>query len=201
MGIEISRASERDFRRGRAMANYTSLNPLLINVTSASAPQSFRDHIGPMLVALWADEYAEHSDDCELLETSQGGFSYLFDIFNERLVAAWGISRGKNTALRDGIASRMRGHPLSNGGRYHRGHTISHILGGATDINLVPQLGKINSGAFRALEGLAASHPGALYFTYWLYDRGKSQTPVAVEQGVLCPEATACMLRLETFRN
>jgi hypothetical protein len=33
---------------------------------------------------------------------------------------------------------------FSVGKQYHRGHVVPHTLGGGTDINLVPQLGKIN---------------------------------------------------------
>ena len=80
----------------------------------------------------------------------------------------------------------MAGHPLSAGGLYHRGHAIPHTLGGPTDINLVPQLGAINIGPFRALERQAVATPGALYFTYWQYS-GQSQTPIAVDQGLVVP--------------
>ena len=73
---------------------------------------------------------------------------------------------------------------------YHRGHAIPHTLGGPTDINLVPQLGRINVGQFRTLEKRAVATPGSLYFTYWSYARTRaagrssaSQTPVAVDQG------------------
>jgi len=77
---------------------------------------------------------------------------------------------------------------------YHRGHAIPHTLGGATDINLVPQLGAVNVGAFRALERAAVATPGALYFTYWSYRGSRlrtarghdepGQVPTAVEQGL-----------------
>ena len=177
------------------------LNGILPRVSRENAPQCFRDKVGPLLVALWAHDYARGVPDCELLETSDAGFSYLFDVAAERLVAAWGLSRGKNHESRAVIATRMKGHPLGNSGRYHRGHAIAHTLGGRTDINLVPQLGKINSGPFRALERKAVSHPGALYFTYWRYGRGVSQVPVAVEQGLLCPGETVCTFELNSFEN
>ncbi|WP_233853422.1 DNA/RNA non-specific endonuclease [Paraburkholderia sp. HD33-4] len=183
------------------MTDYAELNRILPRLSNAHAADAFSDEIAPLLVELWADDYVRRVATCELLETSVGQFSYLFDMSTERLVAAWGISQGKSTVPRKEIATRMRGHPLANGGTYHRGHAIPHTLGGSTDINLVPQLGKINSGPFQALERLAVSHAGALYFTYWLYGPGNSQVPVGVEQGLLMPGATACTFRLATFGN
>lgn len=183
------------------MTDYAKLNRILPRLSQAKAAAVFDSKVAPLLVQLWADDYGARVAACRLLETSVGGFSYLFDMSTERLVAAWGISRGKSTVPRKEIAPRMRGHPLSNGGTYHRGHAIAHTLGGSTDINLVPQLGKINSGPFQALEQLAVSQPGALYFTYWLYGRGDSQVPVGVEQGLLMPGATACTFKLSTFGN
>ena len=68
------------------------------------------------------------------------------------------------------------------------GHAIPHTLGGLTDINLVPQLGRINVGPFRELERLAVATPGALYFTYWKYGRSTAtQRPEGVDQGLLRP--------------
>jgi DNA/RNA non-specific endonuclease len=183
------------------MTNYAQLNRILPGLSRAKAATAWRTSVAPLLVALWADDYCQRLASCELLETSTGGFSYLFDISTDRLVAAWGISQGKSTVPRKDIATRMRGHPLSNGGTYHRGHAIPHTLGGSTDINLVPQLGKINSGPFQALERQAVSTPGALYFTYWLYGPGDDQVPIGVEQGLLSPGSTACTFELATFAN
>jgi hypothetical protein len=88
----------------------------------------------------------------------------------------------------------MAGYPLSAGSLYHRGHAIPHRLGGPTDINLVPQLGKINIGPFRPLEKKAVATPGSFYFTYWTYlgsararDGRLGQTPTGVDQGLLIP--------------
>jgi hypothetical protein len=177
------------------------LNGILPRLSREKAPACFEDKIGPLLVGLWARDYSRGAPHCDLLETTDSGFSYLFDVETERLVAAWGVSRGKNQESRAVIATRMKGHPLANSDVYHRGHAIAHTLGGHTDINLVPQLGKINSGPFRALEKMAVCHPGSLYFTYWRYSRGKSQVPVAVEQGLLCPGDTVCSFELATFEN
>lgn len=144
----------------------------------------------PFLVEAWMEaSLPSRSDD--VVETRDQGFSYLFDLGHERLIAAWGPSSGRHAGARD--KSRMQGHPLSAGALYHRGHAIPHTLGGGTDINLVPQLGRINVGAFRALEKKAVATPGALYFTFWLYPktvpkaRWQVQTPTGVDQGLFAP--------------
>jgi hypothetical protein len=139
----------------------------------------------PTLVDAWLSDYRRSWSCDDIIETSTDGFSYLFDVSNQRLIAAWGISRGRHAGARD--KARMAGHPLSAGANYHRGHAIPHTLGGPTDINLVPQLGKINIGPFRRLEKEAVATPGALYFTYWIYADQSGQTPVSVEQGLLVP--------------
>ena len=153
-------------------------------VSRFSAGRRDATYLIPDLVSEWLRDYDALFPGNEIVETSTSGFSYLFDIQSGRLLAAWGFSQGKHTGARD--KSRMAGHPLSAGVLYHRGHAIPHTLGGPTDINLVPQLGAINIGPFRALERQAVATPGAFYFTYWHY-RGASQTPIAVDQGLLIP--------------
>jgi hypothetical protein len=143
----------------------------------------------PYLLNLWLSDYARYASTAAVVETQVSYFSYLFDIAAGRLIGAWGVSRGHHKAPRDG--SRMAGHPNSAGPLYHRGHAIPHSLGGLTDINLVPQLGRINVGAFRSLEKRAAATPGSLYFTYWSYFGSPAihgepgQTPNGVDQGLL----------------
>lgn len=150
------------------------------------------------LEAVWLDEYFQNIGDSEasVVSTVDYGFSYLFDISQGRLIAAWGISKGKHQGARD--ASRMRGHPMSAGKSYHRGHAIAHTLGGGTDINLVAQKGAVNIGAFRQLEHRAIANPGSLYFTYWQYRTKNSQTPTGVDQGLLIPRQFA---DIRHFRN
>jgi hypothetical protein len=171
------------------MADYCKLHHLLTQKNQSSLEVNYAHKVIPHLTSLWIAEYANDSYKHELIETTLDNFSYLFDVENERLIAAWGISKGKNTDLRD--KARMAGHPLSTGPEYHRGHAIPHTLGGHTDINLVPQLGAVNIGPFRVLERLAVSTPGSLYFTYWRYskskDNSKIQKPVGIEQGLLIP--------------
>ena len=139
----------------------------------------------PYLIDEWLIDYDRVTPENEIVETTSSNFSYLFDIESGRLLAAWGISQGRHAGSRD--KSRMAGHPLSAGPLYHRGHAIPHTLGGPTDINLVPQLGSVNVGPFRALEKQAVATPGALYFTYWRYPNRTSQTPRGVDQGLIIP--------------
>jgi hypothetical protein len=175
------------------MAFYPELPRFVGGVQVSTSGQALADRVVPYLVGVWLDDYGRTTRSSEIVETRSGEFSYLFDIEHERLIAAWGISQGRNGEARD--KARMAGHPLSNGPHYHRGHAIPHSLGGPTDINLVPQLGSVNVGPFRALEREAVKTPGALYFTYWLYPRSNSQTPIAVEQGLLSPGAPPTIRR------
>jgi len=165
------------------MLNYPELNLRWKKATSQGDIQGVVEY----LISKWLDDYYELVGEAhtQVVETSNTGFSYLFDIGQERLIAAWGISKGKNNKLRD--KSRMRGYPLSAGKKYHRGHAIPHSLGGGTDINIVPQRGSVNIGSFRVLENRAVNTPGALYFTYWEYQELSTQTPTRVQQGILCP--------------
>lgn len=194
------------------MAEYPRLSSLLLGMGDYDRASYFAARVVPYLVEQWLDEYwlGVQSDSGlagrsgtapapDIVETTtNSGFSYLFDVAAERLIAAWGISKGKNTEPRP--ASRMKAYPLGTSARhlYHRGHAIPHTLGGETDINLVPQLGKINVGPFRELEIRAVGHPGSFYFTYWRYVGSRpvlgktgqlfpGQVPTGVDQGLLIP--------------
>ena len=165
------------------MINYSPLGSMVIAVNLADAmPWKI---VTSFLTNAWLDGYDPRGEVPGIVEVDHtaSGFAYLFDTTSERLIAAWGVSKGRHGAARD--ASRMAGHPLSAGPDYHRGHAIPHRLGGQTDINLVPQLGKVNIGAFRPLERQAVATPGSMYFTYWLYRGGPGQTPSGVDQGLL----------------
>jgi hypothetical protein len=173
------------------MAKYSELTNLMCSVDPRFPQVGFSTHILPYLVRTWLAEYLG-SAQSEIIETRASNFSYLFDITVERLIAAWGISAGKNTEARP--KERMKHFPLTAGPDYHRGHAIPHTLGGPTDINLVPQLASVNIGRFRLLEKEAVASPGSLYFTYWKYEglahaRGgrSQQTPTGVDQGLLVP--------------
>ena len=163
------------------MINYT---PVVMPISSIGdeQEQSAWDTVTEQLIHLWLDDYASLHPATDIVETSAANCSYLFDLGAQRLVAAWAVSSGRYSGARD--ANRMKGHPLSAPGRYHRGHAIPHTLGGPTDINLVPQLAKINVGPFRPLERKAVATPGSLYFTYWEYPDNATQTPSGVDQGL-----------------
>jgi hypothetical protein len=155
------------------------------------------------LAAAWAANYRATTGGSELVEVSEGPATFLFDIEEERLVAAWAVSAGKHLGERD--KSRMSGHPLGAEEGYHRGHAIAHTLGGGTDINLVPQLGKLNIGPFRDLERNAVAMPGSFYFTHWRYSDGGErvqgkldQKPAGVDQGLLVRGRTAI---IHSFTN
>jgi hypothetical protein len=155
------------------------------------------------LVPAWAENYRRGGSQAELVEVKDGPATFLFDIAEERLVAAWAVSAGKHAGDRD--KSRMSAHPLGAEQGYHRGHAIAHTLGGGTDINLVPQLGKLNIGPFRELERNAVATPGSLYFTHWHYADADSpaavrrgQVPASVDQGLLVHGRTAL---INSFTN
>ena len=167
------------------MPSYATVAVLVAGMTPETSEEDLRKSVVPHLVDIWLEDYLRTAGATDIVETSVSGFSYLFDIATGRLIAAWGVSRGRHSGARD--ASRMAGHPLSAGPLYHRGHAIPHTLGGPTDINLVAQRGSVNIGPFRTLEKRAVATPGALYFTYWMYGPGDSQKPVSVEQGFLLP--------------
>ena len=144
------------------------------------------------LVPLWCNDYAGSNPASELVEVKDGMpggpiFSYLFDLNLQRNVVAWGVP-GYVTHKRD--AARMAGHPLGGNQGTHRGHLMSHGTGGGTDINLVPQLGSLNIGAFRRLErqarSLAQQHQSCLYFVRTLYSDGR-QMPHQIEQCIVQP--------------
>jgi hypothetical protein len=131
------------------MASYPRLGELARGATASNSETIFRNRVIPYLIDVWLADYQPAGDGSEIVETTVDTFSYLFDIPPGRLIAAWGLSRGRHGAARD--KSRMAGHPLSAGNSYHRGHAIPHTLGGPTDINLVAQRGSINVGPFRAM--------------------------------------------------
>lgn len=166
------------------MSNYSRLNSFAALLPATPVYADYGVAIVPYLVDQWLSSYRIHAAVDEVVEVHTGNFHYLFDVLAECLIAAWGVSMGKHGEPRP--ASRMAGHPLSNGPLYHRGHAIPHTLGGGTDINLVPQLAKVNVGPFRKLEKRAVAMPGSFYFTNWIYSTGNDQTPTGVEQGFVC---------------
>ena len=170
------------------MPDYPGLQSRVDIVGSDPADAARWNDVVDYLMDLWTDRYAESVPDCEVVKVEDAG-SYLFDCNAERLIAAWAVSRGGPVEKRN--KSRMAGHPLGAGADYHRGHAIPHSMGGPMDINLVPQLARVNVGPFRKLERKAVAQPGSLYFTCWIYAPDAragpylSQKAIAVEQGLL----------------
>jgi len=82
---------------------------------------------------------ASHQND--VVETKDAGFSYLFDIEAQRLIAAWGLSKGKDASPRAIIATRRATHSqISSAGSAITAAMPSPTrFAGRTDINLVPQ--------------------------------------------------------------
>lgn len=167
---------------------YPQLASILLGLKAPIRETDALSMIMPYVTHVWLADYARTNVSYDIIETQVDGFRYLFDLSASRLIAAWGLSRGKDHAPRSAIATRMQRHPLTltvNGRRYHRGHAVPHTMGGRVDINLVPQLGSINSGRFQELERKAVATPGSLYFTYWAFAGSVTQRPCAVQQGVL----------------
>ncbi len=142
-----------------------------------------------ILCDAWQYAYLSFTGHAEFLtvSTDAGGasFTYLFDYAGSRVVGVWGMPiYSRHT--RD--ASRMAGAPLgaAQGSGFHRGHLIAHSIGGGTDINLVPQLGSVNIGAYRVLERaarrLAQGGVQSLYAVRVLYTDPTSQMPNQLEQ-------------------
>jgi hypothetical protein len=181
---------------GDSMTNYTMLTQPLLAMVNAQAGTIFAQKVVPDLISIWLKDYGRGTVSAKIIETSLGDYSYLFDITFERLIAAWSISQGPHHGPRD--RTRMAGHPQNAGAAYHRGHAIPHSMGGPMDINLVPQLGSVNIGAFRELERRAVATPGSLYFTYWIYAQPLTQTPNGVDQGLLI---SGRLPEIRTHRN
>lgn len=179
---------------------------------SSAASEAEARRLLPELISWIEDlamsEYRVGAARPDFVEVTDRGFSYIFDLTDQRLVLASGISAGGQTHLRD--KKRMRRHPVRQGGEYHRGHSIAHQLGGGLDINLVDQRGNVNIGDFRRLENKAVASPGAFYFCHWIYSPGPKQTPASVRQGLLrvrpqaelrAPNANAFDISIATHYN
>src|SRR5690606_31511175 len=95
---------------GIGMASYIGLNHALAQANSYA-------QIERILIRQWLTEYDRNTPGNDVVSVANGNFNYLFDIENERLIAAWGVSRGKHSGKRD--SSRQAGSPLSAGKVYN----------------------------------------------------------------------------------
>jgi hypothetical protein len=148
------------------------------------------------LLDLWYEDYAQTYPKSELvlvrLEAEGSSFTYLFDINRQRVIGSVGLPSFVSHK-RD--ASRMAGHPLANSKLYDRGHLLAHSLGGGADINLVPQLSKVNRVDFQKIERiarrLASENVRCVYFVRPIYPIESvsadeaSQLPSWIEQGLV----------------
>jgi hypothetical protein len=164
-----------------------------------------REELFSRLPDLWCDSYCEMSGSSrDICSIPQETFIYLFDVVNERVVVAYGVSE-TNTEARD--ASRMAGWlgKISDRfkGRADKGHIMSHKQGGGMDINLFPQRTDVNRGrsmqgrVYRELERYCASNPDTFCFSRLIYP-DQSWIPDEIEYGVLY---SSTRFRVERFTN
>ncbi|MEJ0024969.1 MAG: hypothetical protein WDN01_02980 [Rhizomicrobium sp.] len=160
-------------------------------------------YLDQILPFLWQADYeAQAPATSNLLTITFGGrrpgepfCRYLFDqasassgtsLVEDRVVAAWGISRHVPAASRN--RSRMHGFLRSVWSTVYpgadRGHFLAHTLGGGLDINLFPQSKRVNrSGLWRQMETYCSRNPGTFYFVRPLYQNG-SWIPSELEFGI-----------------
>jgi hypothetical protein len=72
--------------------------PGLYQLLTGSGVVDFGNRIMPILVRSWLENYDRVTLKNEIVTVRTHGFSYPFDIANERLVAAWGVSQGKSAS-------------------------------------------------------------------------------------------------------
>ena len=163
---------------------YDLLRARIANLSPAALTIFMRQELPRRLAEAWCRAYAANSPNSEIVAVDQSTFTYLFDIAQERNIAAYGIMGGRNLTVRD--HARMAGFPKAEGQEYHRGHMIPHSGYGGTDINLFIQRSSVNIGPFRPLERLAVTHPGSFYFVHLMFPPGSStQRPSSLEQGLV----------------
>ena len=165
--------------------------------------------VGRVLLDAAADRSQRVCPDCSLVQFTQSGATYLFDLASAAdaevagpPVAGWAVTPAA-VARRD--VSYQRGFPLApdpGGSAVDRGHLIPHLSGGQFGPNIFRQDRALNRGwspegrRFRALEREAAASPGTFYFGHLLYD-DDSAYPVAIEIGI----TRGGTLHAERFQN
>jgi hypothetical protein len=87
------------------MPEYPKLTRMLEIMGANTSEDLFTIDIIPYLTEIWIADYTSSVEDRDMVEVPLEGFSYLFDITPGRLIAAWGISRGRSRCL---PASRSR---------------------------------------------------------------------------------------------
>jgi hypothetical protein len=201
--LNVEGPSAAEFREWQRI-DYAGL-PLSTEATQAAgAGRPVSETLADWLTPRWCAAYRALGGSPDIVEVTEGTFTYLFDIAAERAIAAYGVAQAMQPSPRD--RSRMAGFPSSGAG-YQKGHLIAHRLGGGLDVNLFHQLGAANIGPFRRLESEAAKNPGSFYFVRLLYATpslpcealpadGRSadlQRSKWIEQGLILPH---CRFRL-----
>ena len=165
--------------------------------------------VGKVLLGAVGDRYERTYPGCSLVQFTQSGATYLFDLASavgaeqeDRTVAAWTVTPA-TVNKRD--VSYQRGFPLaSDPGSLpvDRGHLIPNLSGGEFGPNIFRQDRSLNRGwsqegrRFRALEREAAAIPGTFYFGHLLY-QDDTAYPMEIEIGIL----RGGTLHVERFQN
>jgi hypothetical protein len=121
----------------------------------------------------------------------------------DRVVAVWGLSRSEPASTRDKqrMAGFLHGVWSDTYPGYDRGHFFAHTMGGGTDINLFPQLARVNRGGeWREMERYAAAHPGTFCFIHPIYT-GTSWVPARIKYGLYQMPPEPFKYRGATFTN
>ncbi len=152
--------------------------------------------VGKVLLDAVGDRYTRLYPDCSLVQFTQSGATYLFDLATavgarqeDRTVAAWTITPA-TVGKRD--VAYQRGFPLAadpGSPPVDRGHLILNLSGGEFGPNIFRQDRSLNRGwsqegrRFRALEREAAAIPGTFYFGHLLYTDDIAY-PLEIEIGI-----------------
>jgi DNA/RNA non-specific endonuclease len=121
-----------------------------------------------------------------------------------RVVAVWGLSRSEPASTRDKarMAGFLRGVWSDAYQGRDRGHFFAHTMGGGVDINLFPQLARVNQGGkWKMMEQYAAKHPGSFCFIRPFYAR-ENWIPTRLEYGIFqTAPGEVFKFRGDTFEN
>ena len=77
------------------MLSYPNVTAILQGLGPPLTDAVVASRLAPRLVEAWLNDYGRITRGYDVVETKDEGFSYLFDIAAERLIAAWGLSKAK----------------------------------------------------------------------------------------------------------
>ncbi len=111
-------------------------------------PDGWDTFVRDILVERWLAAYrAERNVPTEILETTQGELTFLFDAqsclpesdHEDRTVAVWGHSKEPDRRRDRARLAGFIPNPLAwSGAGRDRGHLVAHAAGGRLDLNLFP---------------------------------------------------------------